>query len=125
MSNPYRRYTSFYQDISNSQAVAAGTGDTTLVTAKANHTIHIQKVHIEITTGSAGKTWTFEDSAATPVVIVSAVDAASVAHFDFDFGPKGVPLTEAKNFVLNVSAAGAVGWVTWEGYQKLTAVASA
>ena len=125
MSEPYRRKVTFYQNISGALNVAAATTTTTLVTGKTSDTIFIQKLHFEITTGSAAKTWTIQDSNGTPVVIVPSVDASAVAHFDFDFGPEGVPLTEAKNLVLSISAAGAVGWVTWEGYSKRTAVVAA
>jgi hypothetical protein len=49
------------------------------------------------------------------------VSAAAVAHFDFDFGPDGVPCAEATAFVLNVGGAtGAIGFVTWEAYRTLT-----
>jgi hypothetical protein len=127
MSDPYRRRTSFYQDISGAFNVGTATTTTTLVTARnANYTIWIQKLHIEVTT-SAVQTWTFADSAGTPVNIVPAVSTSSIAHFDFDFGPEGVPLTLGKNFVLTISAAGAAGWVSWEGYSVLangTAVGS-
>jgi hypothetical protein len=126
MSEPYRRFRSFYQDISNNRHVASSdTGLITLVTVKnANYTLFIQKIHIEITTGAA-QTWTFQDSAGTPVPIVPSVSVAAVAHFDFDFGPNGVPCTVGTNFVLNISGAGAVGWATWEGYQQLTVVTDA
>lgn len=126
MGEPYRRYRTFYQDASGSLNVLVGaTGLNNLATVKTADTLYLQKLHIEITTGSATKTWTFQDSAGTPVVLVPAVDASTVAHFDFDFGPNGIPLTEAKNLVLNISAAGAIGWVSWEAYIKRTAVVSA
>ena len=125
MSEPYHRERTFYQDVSGTLSVVAGTGDTTLVTAKTNDTLYLQKLHIEITAGSGGKTWTFKDSANTPVLLVPSIDAGSVAHFDIDFGPEGIPCTESKNFLLDVSAAGAAGWISWEMYAKRTAVAAA
>lgn len=124
MSDPYRRATSFYQDISGNQFVTTAGTTATLVTVKnASYTLYIQKIHIEVTT-SAAQTWSFQDSAGSPIPVVPSVSTASIAHFDFDFGPLGVPLTVAKNFVLSISAAGAAGWVSWEGYQKLTVVTS-
>lgn len=125
MSDPYRRLTTFYQDVSGNLSVVAATDDTTLVTLKTNHTIFLQKLHIEVTAGSGGVTWTFKDSAGTPVNLVPSISAAAIAHFDFDFGPIGIPCTEEKSFLLDVSAAGAVGWVTWEAYSKRTKVAAA
>lgn len=125
MSEPYRRKRSFYQDVSGSLNVTASTDDTTLVTVRANNTLYLQKLHIEVTAGSSSKTWSFTDTANSPITLIPSVDVGAVAHFDFDFGPEGIPLTEGKNFLLNVSAAGAAGWVSWEMYQKLTAVAAA
>lgn len=126
MSEPYRRLRTFYQDVSGTLNVVAATDDTTLVTVKSiNNTLYLQKLHIEVTTGSPAITWTFKDSTGTPVNLVPAIDGSAIAHFDFDFGPNGIPLTVGKNFLLDVSAAGAVGWVSWEMYEKRTAVAAA
>lgn len=126
MGEPYRRYRTFYQDASGALNVtAAMTGAQTLFTVKTADTLYLQKVHFEVTTGVASKTWTIQDSNGTPVVFVPAVDASAVAHFDFDFGPNGVPATEAKNLVLSISAAGSVGWVSWEAYVKRTGVVAA
>lgn len=125
MGEPYRRLRTFYQDASGSFNVLAASTTTTLVTEPINDTIYLQKAHFEIITTSAGKTWTLEDSAGTPIVLIPSIDASAVAHFDFDFGPNGIPLTQGKNLVLLISAAGAGGWVTWEAYSKRTAVVSA
>lgn len=121
----YRHYRRVYEDVSGAFNVVAATDDTTLKSVRTNHTIYLQKLHVEITAGSAGKTWTIKDSAGTPVLLVPSLDASTIAHYDFDFGPHGIPLTAAKDLLLDVSAAGAVGWVSWEAYQKLTAVAAA
>lgn len=125
MSNPYRRFTTFYQDASGSAPVAVlESGNNTLVTAKnANTTIFIQKIHIQVITGNAGSTWGFEDS--TDVEVTGDVSVATgPQHIDYDFGPEGVPLTQGANFILEVTNAGATGVVSWEAYQKLTAVAA-
>ena len=126
MSLDYQGYRRFYQDVSNSLNVTGSTDDTTLVTVKTNHTIFVQKVHVQVTGASAGKTWQITDSAATPIQIMGPfVTDTDGSHFDMDFGAKGTPLTEGKNLLLDVSVTGASGIVTWEGYQKLTAVAAA
>jgi hypothetical protein len=126
MSEPYRRKRSFYQDVSGTQKVVAATDDTTLVTARnTSNTLYLQKLHVEVTAGSMGVTWTFKDSAGTPVLLVPSLDASAIVHYDFDFGPEGIPLTEGKNFLLDVSAAGATGWISWEMYQRLTSVVAA
>lgn len=112
------------QDISGSLRTTAGTTSPTLVTnaRPLTDTIFIQRIHVEVTTGAA-QTWTFGDN--TPLDLVPALSVASIAHFDFDFGPTGMPLAQGKNFVLTISAAGAVANATWEGYQKRTVVAAA
>ena len=120
------RYRQIYQDISSSLTVGTGTGDTTLVTVRANHTIYVQSVHVQITGASAGKTWQLTDSAVSPVQVTGpfATDTDG-SHFAMDFGGGGIALTEGKDLLLDVSATGAGGFVSWEGYQKLTAVVAA
>ncbi len=119
-------YRCFYQDISGNLTVAAATGDTTLVTAKdIYHTIFIQRIIVYVTTDAA-QSASFVDSNGTPKKIAEVTTSpGDETRWDFDFGDAGVPLTEGKNFVLDVSAAGLAGIVTWEGYSKLTAVTSA
>lgn len=116
----------FYQDISGNLTVAAATGDTTLVTVKDTyHTIYIQRIIVYITTDAA-QSASFEDSN-TPAKKIAEVTTSpgDETRWDFDFGDNGVPLTEGKNFVLNVSAAGLAGNIMWYGYSKLTAVTAA
>lgn len=119
----YRR---FYQDISGSLAVTASTDDTTLVTVRnANHTIYIQRIIAYITTDAA-QSWSFEDSNTSAKKIAEVTTSpGDESRWDFDFGDVGVPLTEGKNFLLNVSATGLAGHIEWEGYSKLTAVVAA
>ena len=121
----YERLRRWNSDISGQQVVGTATGDTTLVTVKANHTIFLQHLVVLGTTGSAGKTWSVEDSAGTPVSISGSLpmDTAPV-EYEIDYGPEGIALTAATNLVLNVSATGAAGHVIWTGYQRLTGVAA-
>ena len=126
MSEPYRRYRTFYQDISGQLKVLATTDDTTLVTVRnANHTIYIQKIHFFVSTDAA-QSINFEDSA-SPTVIIFGIPASPGVNSTWvmDFGPMGYGLTEGKNFLMDVSAIGVAGKLTWEGYQKLTAVGAA
>jgi hypothetical protein len=121
MSEPYRRLRTFYRDISGALTVAAATDDQTLVTVRnANHTIYIQRVIAYITTDAA-QSWNFTDSADTPISICKVTMSPGVdTRWDFDFGPEGAPLTEGKNFLLNMSAAGLAGHIEWNGYSKQT-----
>jgi hypothetical protein len=99
--------------------LATDTGVVPLVPAIPKHTIFIQKIHTEVTTLTASETWTFQDGAGN--LLVPSVSAGAVAHFDFDFGPDGIPCAEGTAFNLNIAGAtGAGGWNSWEGYAKLT-----
>lgn len=127
MALDYGDYRSFYQDVSNSLNITTATGNTTLVTVRNTaHTIFLQKVHVQITGASAGKTWQLTDSASTPVQLTGPFSAdTDGSHFDMDFGPKGVPLTQGTNLLLDMSGTGAAGKVTWGAYSRLTAVVAA
>jgi hypothetical protein len=110
----------------NYRVLSTDTGIIVLVAARARHTTFIQKIHVEVTTGSGAELWTFQDGAGTPVPIVPGVSAAAIAHFDFDFGAQGVPCTEGTAFNLNITGAtGGIGWITWEGFKRLTLGAAA
>jgi hypothetical protein len=108
-------------DISGSLTAVAATDDQTLVTARnASTTIFIQRVIVYITTDAA-QSWAFTDSNGTPVPVCKVTTSPGVdTRWDFDFGPRGMPLTVGKNFLLNMSAAGLAGTVNWYGYSKLT-----
>lgn len=112
-------------NISGSVTIAATDGDTTLVAAKASHTLYIQRIIAYITTDAA-QSWSFEDSNSSAKVIAKVTASPGVdTRWDFDFGDEGVPLTEGKAFLLNVSAAGLAGHIEWHGYRKLTSCVSA
>ncbi len=120
MTDPYLHNREFFGSVSgNYHVLNSDTGLVTLVPAVPAHTLFIQKLHIEVTTLTGAELWTFQDGAGVP--IVPSVSAGAISHFDFDFGPDGVPCTESAAFVLNITGAvGAIGWVTWEGFKKLT-----
>ena len=121
-SDGYRR---FYQDASTEAVIATTDGDTVLITAKTNHTIFVQRIIVWITTDAA-QSWSFEDTATTPLQIAEVTTSpGDSTRWDFDYGDEGTPLTEAKNLNLNVSAAGLAGRIKVYAYQKLTAVGAA
>ena len=103
---------------------SAGNGTAVLSAKSANHQLFIQKISVSVTTYSA-KTWTFQDSAGTPVpgavgsIPAAAPTTAGDAQFVWDFGPKGWPLTIATNLLLKMSAAGAAAQVHIEAYEKI------
>ena len=115
-----------YQKISGNLIVATTTDDTTIVAAVTNHTIYLQKVYVSITGASAGKTWTLDDNAGTPRQLAGPWPTdTDGSHFEADYGSEGVPCTQGQALLFNVSATGAAGVVTWEGYIKRTGVAAA
>lgn len=118
-------YRKFYQDCSGTLVVTASTDDTTLVTAKTNHTIYVQTIIFYVTT-SVAQSMTFQDSAGSPLKLCAVTSTPGVdTRWEFYFGEEGFPLTEEKNLVMNVSATGLAGNLRWEGYQKRTKVAAA
>lgn len=130
MAGDYNFWQSIFRRKStDSIAVAATDYSSTaqpLVTPKnSSYTVFVQKIVVSVTTYAA-KTWTFQDSAGTPVpVAVCSVPAAAPttggdAKFEFDFGPKGIALTEGKSLDWKMSAAGAAGIVHVEAYERLT-----
>lgn len=108
-------------DVSGKLVATTATDDTTLVTAKnANTTIYVQRVVVYITTDAA-QSWSFEDSNGSALKVCKVTTSPGVdTRWDFDFGPTGMPLTEGKNFLLNVSAVGLAGNIEYYGYQKLS-----
>ena len=114
-------YRTFHRDVSGSLNVATTTGDTTLVTVKnTSSTIYIQRIIGYVTTDAA-QSISFEDTATTPVSLAKITTSpGDETRWDFDYGDEGFPLTEGKNFNMNVSAAGLEVNVKWYGYSKLT-----
>ena len=109
-------------DISGTGVIAAAGGDQTLVTGKTGWTIFVQRIIVYITTDAA-QSMSFEDDNSTPKQIANIpASPGDDTRWDFDFGARGVPLTEAKDFELNVSAAGLAAHFEWEGYMRQTAV---
>ena len=125
-SKSYGSYRSFYQDISGSHVLAAAAGDATLVTVRdVYHTLFIQRIVVWVFTDAA-QSLSFEDSNSSAKQIAEVTTSpGDSTRWEFHFGEKGVPLTEGKNFLLNVSAAGIGANIEWEGYSRLTAVTSA
>lgn len=118
-------YNTRFQDISGTLVLAAADDDQTLVAnPNANYSIFIQKIVVNVTTDAA-QSASFEDSAGTPIKVANIVASPGLGIQEFDFGPQGRKLTEGKNFVLNLSAAGLAMGIHWEGYMRPTAVSRA
>lgn len=93
----------------------------------ANHRIYIQKITLSITTHFVG-TITFDDDGAGPAIAAhtdAAAGAGVPSAVTWDFGPTGRPLTLGANLDITQSAAGIVGIVHIEAYERLEGVAAA
>lgn len=103
---------------------SAGNGTTKVTNPGANFTIFVQKITLSVTTDNAA-TQLFQDSAGTPVPIaMSKVSPGLGAPTVWDFGPEGVPLTEGKDLLHKMSAAGMAGYVGIQAYAKRTKAAT-
>jgi hypothetical protein len=114
---------SIYPNISGSSVVAAADTDSTLVAAKASHTIFVQRIIAYVSTDAA-QSWSFEGTAGRVIAKVTTSPGVDT-RWDFDFGDEGVPLAEGDALLLNASAAGLAGNITWYGYRKLTSAVGA
>lgn len=121
MSLSAHGYRKHFQDISGALPITTTTDDTTLVTVRnANTTIFIQRIAFYVTTDAA-QSMVFEDSNGTPRKVAEIpTSPGDESPWIFDFGDRGMPLTEGKNFVMNVSAIGLAGHLEWDGYSRLT-----
>ena len=116
MAGDYDKLRRAHANISGSLLVTTEAGNKTLVTGKANHTIHIQSAHMQVTKPVEGGSWQLIDSARMELTGPVPTDAAG-AMFDREFGAMGSPLTEGADFVLQ-DASRATGYLVWEGYLK-------
>ncbi|HDZ43062.1 hypothetical protein LCGC14_0897270 [marine sediment metagenome] len=111
-------YRKVFRDLSKTQIV--GTGDTTVdafLAKRANQTIWVQRIVVYITTSSA-QSLSFQDDASTPLVIAKVPATPAVdTRWDFDFGDRGVPLTENKDLDISISGAGLAANIQVYAYQ--------
>lgn len=118
-------YRSQFQDMTTQKSITTGVDGSAnpLITVKdAYHTIYVQRITVSVTTANAG-TYTFRDSADTPVLVFGVPTNAAVGDHHVDFGDKGYGLTEGKDLDLAMSGAGPGAVVVVEAYQKRTAIA--
>lgn len=97
----------------------------TLVADRANYTLFVQRVVVYINTDAA-QSLTFQDSNGSPVEVAKVSTSPGVdTRWDFDFGDRGLPLTQGNGLVLVPSGAGLGAQIEWLGYQRLTGVTGA
>lgn len=92
----------------------------TLIAAKANFSIVIQRIVISITT-DATATLAIADTAGTPVPIFSTAASPGLGVVkSVDFGPIGFVCTDSKGLTLTASATGLAFVYVVQAYQKRT-----
>lgn len=120
MSEAYRRYRTFYQDVSTNLDFAATQTSTTLITVRnSKSTIFVQNIIVYISTDAA-QSLTFEDSTTGKDVAVVTASPGANTRWEFDFGPRGKPLNEGESLKATFSAAGLAGHLEVQAYEKLT-----
>ena len=116
MAGDYDKLRRAHANISGSAIITTDAGGKTLVTGRANHTIHIQSAHMQVTKPAEGGSWQLIDSAHVELTGLVPTDAAG-AMFDREFGAMGSPLTEGADLVLQDTSR-ATGYLVWEGYLR-------
>ena len=116
-----------FQDCSYDHDILAADSTTlNAVLAKANHTIFVQAIIVNVYTDAA-QTLAFQDTASTPVIIHKTRSSPGLGPIDesVDFGSEGKALTEGKGLDITISGAGLGCAVKVIAYRKLTGVAAA
>ena len=125
----YTFYKNHYTNKTTNLDIVVGTQNYGNVIAPktASHQLFIQKITLSITTHFDG-TITFDDDGAGPPIAVFTDEATVIptvpSSWEWDFGPEGRPLTVGGNLDIGQSAAGIVGVVHIEAYEKLGAAIS-
>lgn len=118
MADGYRRQRSWYGDNSGGLLVTALVNSQTLVTARAKHTIYVQRAKFQVTGVNDPGTWEITDS--TGLAITGQVSTTTIPNgYEVDFGANGVPITPGADLLFVTSSGGATGAVTWEAYQRM------
>ena len=125
--NSAEDYGRVYENVSTSYTILAATDYSTAsakIAAKANETIYVQKIVVNVSTDNAA-TQLFQDSASTPIIAAGTKASPGIGPITFDFGPKGFALTEGKSLDHKMSAAGLAASITITAYRRRTAVVAA
>jgi hypothetical protein len=117
----YRFFKTFYKNKTTDVNILVGTQNyADVVTPRSTaYQVFVQKITLSITTHAAN-TLTVDDDGSGPAIAAhtDATAAAGVpSTVTWDFGPEGRPITG--NLDINQSAAGIVGVVHIEAYEKL------
>ena len=132
MAGDYLHWQLTYTRKVTDQNILVGTQNyADVITPKsANHRIYIQKITLSITT-HFDATITFDDDGTGPPIAAFTDEATAATTgqgqepITWDFGPTGRPLTLGANLDISQSAAGIVGVVHIEAYEKLEGAVAA
>lgn len=112
----------------NFQAQVALTAAATAATVKAVDSatdyIYVTKFKLFITVVANGKKTTMTDSSGSPIVFAAYTDLTVASGLNqsgavtWDFGVRGIKLTQGKNLTVTGEASGSAGWAYAEGYQS-------
>jgi hypothetical protein len=122
MSDRVKDNLTFHENCSVSYSFVAATdytAATAKIAAKVGHKICIISIALAVTTDNAA-TQTFQDNAATPILVAKSKASPGLGPILWEFGPDGFELTEGKSFDHLMSAAGMAGAVVVTAYYKRT-----
>jgi hypothetical protein len=103
---------------------AAASAATLKVVDSATDYIYVTRFILTITVVANGKKTTMTDSSGSPVVFALYTDETVASglsqsgYVSYDFGKRGIKLTQGKNLTVTSEAAGSAGWAYAEGYQS-------
>ena len=117
----YKRQRALFGDVSTAATYTVASTTSTLIAAKTNHTVYVQRGFIWISTDAA-QSWSLQDSTTGKQCFEVPSSPGDSTRWEFDYGDKGFPLTESEGLTVTMSAAGLAGTVVVEAYQKLTAL---
>lgn len=113
------QFRSLYQaKVADQLVTAADSSDITLLTGRTKHTLYIQQIIVDVTTSDL-VTWSFKDSATTPVVVGKLNSGPGVGQFVIvDYGSQGRALTEGKDLIWSPSSSGMAGNIHVDAYSR-------
>jgi hypothetical protein len=120
----YRKYRQENSDVSATARIntTGASGGLVLASGVASGCIFIQRVTVvPITTGAVN--WSLTDSSSGTPAITPLISMTG-SGYNQDYGSRGVQLNTGANFQATISATGAAGVITFEGYWKYTGGAS-
>jgi hypothetical protein len=120
----YRKYRQENSDVSAPARIntTGASGGLVLASGVASGCIFIQRASVVPTTTGA-VSWSLTDSSSGTPAITPLISMTG-SGYTVDYGSRGVQLNTGASFQATLSATGAAGVITFEGYWKYTGGAS-